>query len=275
MASVFKPTVTKPLPTGAELFTRKGEQFARWKDAKGRTRTEPVTIPAKGKHAGTPRIIFDSTTYIAKYRDGAGLVRKVSTGCHDETAARSVLQELVNRAERVKANVLTVVEDAISGHQDTSLPEHFTAYIAHLEAKGTTAEHRGNVRRCLDRLAKNCDWTRLNALCRDKLEQWLVERANDKGPDGKKLAMSARTRNTYHAAIVAFANWCLRSKRLAVNPFAGMSKADENADRRRQRRALTEAELVKLLETARRRPLLSRAAESFMRLFSGYRRGRT
>ena len=39
------------------------------------------------------------------------------------------------------------------------------------------------------------------------------------------------------------------------NPFAGVPKADAKADPRRKRRALTEAELVKLLDVARRRPL--------------------
>jgi integrase len=43
------------------------------------------------------------------------------------------------------------------------------------------------------------------------------------------------------------------------NPFAKLPKADVKADRRRQRRALTEAELVKLLDVARRRPLLDMA----------------
>jgi hypothetical protein len=32
MGSVFKKTYTKPLPAGAELFSRKGQRFARWKD---------------------------------------------------------------------------------------------------------------------------------------------------------------------------------------------------------------------------------------------------
>ena len=33
MGSVFRKTVTRPLPEGAELFTKAGEQFARWKPA--------------------------------------------------------------------------------------------------------------------------------------------------------------------------------------------------------------------------------------------------
>jgi len=43
---------------------------------------------------------------------------------------------------------------------------------------------------------------------------------------------------------------------LTANPFALVSKADEGSDPRRKRRSMTEAELVKLLDVARRRPLL-------------------
>ena len=43
MGSVFRKTVTRPLPQGAELFTKAGEQFARWKPAKGKTRTGMMT----------------------------------------------------------------------------------------------------------------------------------------------------------------------------------------------------------------------------------------
>jgi integrase len=68
--------------------------------------------------------------------------------------------------------------------------------------------------------------------------------------------MGARTRNLHRAAAVAFCNWCVETGRLLVNPFSNTPKADEDSDPRRRRRALTEAELVKLLDVARRRPLL-------------------
>src|SRR5262249_7165945 len=53
-------------------------------------------------------------------------------------------------------------------------------------------------------------------------------------------------------------NWCAdpNVRRLASNPFDAMPKANEKADPRRQRRAMAEPELVKLLAVARERPLL-------------------
>lgn len=99
MGVVFKRTATKPLPVGAELFARKGERFARWTSAKGKTRTAPVVIPPKGRFAGQERITVETPTYFADYRNGSGLLRRVATGCRDESAARAVLAELERRAE--------------------------------------------------------------------------------------------------------------------------------------------------------------------------------
>jgi integrase len=53
-----------------------------------------------------------------------------------------------------------------------------------------------------------------------------------------------------------FGNWCIRTRRLLSNPFADVPRADAKVDRRRQRRALTEDELIRLLNVARRRPLV-------------------
>jgi integrase len=70
--------------------------------------------------------------------------------------------------------------------------------------------------------------------------------------------MSARTRNSYLASALAFSNWCAEPTvgRLPDNPFVAIPKANEKVDRRRQRRAMTEDELVRLLAVARERPLL-------------------
>ncbi len=67
-------------PTQSELL-------AEWKDAKGKTRAAPLTI------AGD-RIAVQAGTYMAKYRDGSGIVQDVATGCvrraRDEPKSMSV-----------------------------------------------------------------------------------------------------------------------------------------------------------------------------------------
>ena len=80
------------------------------------------------------------------------------------------------------------------------------------------------------------------------MERWLAAR--------KTEGMGAGNRNEYRQELVGFGNWCVENRRLLGNPFAGVAKADAKADTRRKRRALTEAELTRLLDVARRRPLL-------------------
>jgi integrase len=244
MGTVYKPTVTKAVPAGAESFIRRGQRFARWKDSNGKTRTAPLTT---GKD-GSDRIVIESSRYVAKYRDGCGAVRVVPTGCRDEQAARRVLGDLERRAELVRAGVISAAESAIADHQAAPLEKHLSAFDEHHQAKGVTEIHRKDTGRCLRRLAADCAFGTLADLRRDSLERWLAQRAAE--------GMSPRTRNAYRNALVSFCNWCVETDRLGINPFDPVPKANEKADPRRQRRAMAEPELVKLLAVARERPLL-------------------
>ena len=244
MGTVFKKQVTRPLPSGAEIIVRKGERLARWKDRKGKTRTATLTT---GKD-GADRIVTESPFYVAKYRDGSGVVRVEPTGCRDETAARQVLADLERKAELVRSGVMTAAEATIGNHQTVPLAEHFDAFDEHHQAKGVTKIHREDTGRYLRRLAAECSFGTLSDLRREALERWLAVHTAE--------GMSARSRNAYRNALVSFCNWCVETSRLAMNPFEAVPKANEKADPRRQRRAMTENELVKLLAVARERPLL-------------------
>jgi integrase len=243
VGTVFKKQVTRPLPPGAEIFTRKGERFARWK-CRGKTRTAPLTVGQDGSE----RIVTESPYFVAKYRDGAGVVQTVATGCRDEQAARQVLADLERRAELVRANVLTAAEAAVGDHQATPFAAHLKAYLAHLEAKGACKEHRSERARQLRRLAADCSFGALADLRREALERWLNVQA--------RVGMGARTRNSYLGSLLAFCNWAVETSRLTSNPFDAVPKANEKADPRRQRRAMVEPELVRLLAVAKERPLL-------------------
>jgi integrase len=245
MGSVFKKTSTRALPAGAEITTRKGQRVARWK-VNGKVRSAPITRGLDG----SDRIVTTSATYFAKYRDAAGVVCTVPTGCRDEVAARQVLAELERKAERIRSGVLTSQEATAGRHHGTSLWGHVGAYLAYLEAKGACEEHRAERNRHLKRLATDCGFVRLADLDRSKLESWLSVQA--------RKGMAARTRNSYLTSALAFCNWCAEPTvgRLTANPFRGIPKANEKADQRRQRRAMTETELRRLLTVARERPLL-------------------
>src|SRR5262249_16923757 len=180
MGTVYRKAVTKPLPAGAEIITRKGEKLARWRDTKGKTRTAPLT------DAGD-RIRIESGTWYAKLRDGNNIVVEVPTGCRDETAARQVLADLERKAERVRAGLLTPAEARTAEHLATPIDEHVAAYMVSLEASGASPKHIAESRRVLDQVLQGCGFERLAVLERPAVERWLNRRRQE--------GASARTRN--------------------------------------------------------------------------------
>ena len=247
MGTVYRKSATKSLPASAEVFVRQGNRFARWKDAKGKTRTAVVTTGVDG----ADRIVVEARTFTAKYRDGAGVVREVATGCRDETAARSVLADLERRAELVKAGVITSGEDAVAAHQAAPLSVHIDAFLERRTKRspsGLSLRCLGNARQRLDRIATECNFKYLCDLRRESFDKWM-KRSLEAG-------MTPSTCNEYRKEIVVFGNWCVQSSRLLSNPFAAVPKANVATKEARKRRSLTEAELIRLLDVARRRPLI-------------------
>ncbi len=243
MGTVYRKTVTKALPAGAELFTKSGKRYARWSDAKGKKRTTVVTTAKDGAE----RIVVESKTFVAKYRDGNGFVREISTGCKDEQAARAVLGQLEKRAENVRSGIVTADDDAVRDHLQTPIETHLNEYDSHIKTAGLSDNYRKNTLRQLRAMFKGCRFVLLRDLSIDGANAWLAAKAQG--------GMSARTRNSHRSDAVTFCNWLVERKRLKANPFSSLCIADESVDQRRQRRALNESELRKLLHVALWRPL--------------------
>ncbi len=244
MGSVFKKSFTKPLPPGAEIVERKGKRVARWRVADGPIQTARVTTGRDGSE----RISVKTAAYYARYRDADGIVREEPTGCRDETAARQVLASIERKVERVRSGLISASDDRISAHQSTPIEGHFDLYMQHLRAKNTTDKHRKLKLAYLKRIAEACGFRKLSDLSVEAFEGWIGRLVAD--------GVSARNQNVLRISLVTFANWCVRTHRLASNPFKDVPRADEEADPRRRRRAMTEAELARLIEVAARRPLI-------------------
>jgi integrase len=227
---------------------RNGKKMAMWIDGKGKKHFDEITTSQKGQ----TKIIRYSPIYIAQYRTSAGEMVYESTGCRDEQAARHVLAELVKRQEFIKAGILSSQQCRTADYAKLSLKEHIESYLEHLQAKTIRGKrvsiaHRINVKGQLEKLINDCKFKRLIDITRDVMEKWMN--------NSEAAGMGARTRNTYRAAIVGFCNWCVETDRMTTNPLSRLCAADEHADRRRTRRALTEEELNKLFTAALLRPL--------------------
>ena len=72
MGSLRRKTWNKPLPPGAELFNRKGEAFARWRDRNGKTKTALVASCAASRKLPNRWPDVRKTGDLAARRDGQG-----------------------------------------------------------------------------------------------------------------------------------------------------------------------------------------------------------
>ena len=243
MGTILRKQYTMPIPPGAEITERDGQRVAYWRLRNGQLRSAEVVDCKDGK----VRVRGQSRLYMARYRDGSGEIVEVATGCKDAVAARAVLTQLERRAELIRAGVITAAEDDAADHAGAPLSRHLDAYEQHLRAKGGDPRRISMLRRRLERLARDCRFSKLNKMSAGPIERWLVGQAD--------VGMAASTRNSYREAAVCFGNWCRRTHRLTHNPFGDVPRADQNVDRRHHRRALTEAELMRLLTVARLRPL--------------------
>lgn len=243
MGMLVRKPYTMPIPAGAEIVERDGQRIARWRLRNGQLRSAEVV----DCQDGVPRVRGRSKFYMARFRDGNGQVVDGATNCRDDVAARAVLTQLERRAELVRRGVMTVAEGDAADHAGAPLSRRVDTYECHLRAKGSDPRRISMLRARLERLARECRFSRLNKMTAGSVEKWLVEQA--------ETGMSTATRNCYRESLVCFGNWCRRTHRLTVNPFSDLPRADQNVDRRHHRRALTEAELMRLLKVARLRPL--------------------
>jgi len=244
MGTVFKKQTTRPVPAGAEIVEKNGGRIARWR-VRGKLRTAPVTAG----EGGGDRIVTESGTYVAKYRDAGGVVVTRSTGCRDRQAAEQLLKKWEREAEQIKSGTLDRKALAAAKQAAIPLEEHLAAYEQSLIAAEVSGMYRANVLRAVRRVATDCGFGTPADLDREAAEKWLAERITG------EEKMGARTRNYYRESLVAFANWCVETGRLLGHDLNRIPKADQKADPKRQRRALTEDELRRLLAVAATRPL--------------------
>lgn len=256
MGSLFKKSVTRARPADGETFVRQGVRHLRWRDGKGKPRTAILTTGRDG----TDRIRVEAETYTAKYRDGSNLIVEVATGCRDKSAAQAVLADLERQAERIRAGLLSPAEARIADHLTTPIGKHVADYLTSLESSGSCPKHVVESKRVLTAALTGCGFRTLADFDRSAVEAWL---------NARRLAgASGRTRNIDLIRLIAFANWLRAVGRLVGNPFESIGRASE-AETKRTRRSLTEAELVRLLAVARDRPL-----QDALTIRTGPRRGR-
>ena len=181
--------------------------------------------------------------WYAKYRGPDGVVRKVPLSANKD-AARVMLGELLTAAERERAGV----KDPFAEHRKVPLTGHLAAYHASYAAAGHTARQADrSVTRCRA-VFDACQFVYLADLNAEAASAWLSARRQVSKKDG---GFGPKTSNHYAGSVKAFGSWCVRTRRLAANPFQFVAMVNPDLDIRRPRRDLSPEELTALIDAAR------------------------
>ncbi len=227
MASIFKATYKRPIPEGAEFFTRKGVRKARWKNAKGKTQTAPLSDDQT-------EIVLEYKHYTIKYVGPDGKRVKVR-GYTDRAATEEKARGLEKAAERTRAGLVTFDRETIGKPLTDAVDE----WTDDLRRRGKSASYVYNMGLLMKKLGKECGWPTIGSIRSDSLTRWLAS--------PKQAHLSARSQNQYLETARAFINWCCAQNPpwLPGNALAKVEAADET-EKRREKRALTLDELDRL-----------------------------
>ena len=184
-------------------------------------------------------------------------IRRVVRGCADLKATEALANKLETEAFQRRKGIIDpsagryaeaeakplVVVDSEGKITGGHVPEFHSALLA----KGTTAKHADHVRMRAGRIIDLC-----NAECPSDLTPSAVQTAVGSLRDDEDLSL--QTCNHYLRAIKQFSRWLRRDGRIREDTLAHLSGYNVKLDRRHDRRALTEDELVRLIQAAERGP---------------------
>jgi integrase len=183
--------------------------------------------------------------YVA-YRDATGKTKRIK-GYTD----RGATKQLMARWEKAQAQGAEGLVDPYAVHKAKPLIQHVADWIAELRQLGRDDVY---IRLCefrMSRLIADCGWSTLEKIAPDSFIKWRetataeVGHAKEKGSNIKP--MSARTKNHYSTTAITFCRWAVKRKRMATNPLADLSGVETAGKLTRERRALSEDEIVALL----------------------------
>ncbi len=186
--------------------------------------------------------------------------RRTKRAYTDKAESRKLGAMREDKCRKRADGLIDVSAQRFAEHARKPIETHLADYFADCEHVGQVARHIKVKRGHLDRLIDDLSAERLIDLEPNAVSIHLQGLKAD--------GLSARTINASRAAVAAFVNWCLKSGRIAENPLRIIPKLDERKDRRRVRRAMSDDELIRLLDAAGPRRLVYLTAA-----MAGLRRG--
>jgi len=173
-----------------------------------------------------------------KYRNADGQWATCA-GATDKLASQRIAAKLEADALLRSKGVIDASVERLAEHERRPLPEHIEAFTHALEAKGSTARHIAGTVAYIRAMADACDFAMPADIDAAKAAEHVAAM--------KRAGKSARAINARLTAFKSMTRWMNRTGRMRIDPMKQVAKLNARADRRRERRALGDAELSDLL----------------------------
>ena len=148
---------------------------------KNLTKTDPKTGKKKKSK---------SRKWWGKYRDALGATRRKPL-CTDKGAAQTMLNELVKKAERERAGMVSPFDE----HLKNPITKHLVDFEKHLADKGSSPFHVETITKRATKIVEECKFKMIGDLSASRVETFLAEL--------RRSGKSIQTSNHYLQAIKA------------------------------------------------------------------------
>jgi integrase len=187
----------------------------------------------------------DRPNLMIAWFDGTGKRRVRSAGTTDRKSAEALAAKLESSAMLRREGIVDPRADGFAEGAKTPLLEHVAGFTKYLRDKGNTEFHVKDRDAQLKRLLEAMKVDRVTQLTPAKVQGGLADLKRVRG-------LAACTLNRHLVAIKGLTRWLLREGAIASDPLVGLSKFNQEADRRRVRRALSREEVSALIAAAER-----------------------
>lgn len=190
-----------------------------------------------------------------QYRlEGDADYTRVSLRTTDKRVAQQLLDDLVEREERLRAGILAPVAQTEAAK--TPLADHLAAFIEYQRRRNRSKGYTRKIDQRVSRLIAECGWKRVCDVTAESFIAWRHAQT-----------LTPKTLNDYQHAIHAVLGWLKKTGRIEVNPIASVGRVDGCGKRSFVRRAFTDDEVGRLLAVSEsRRPIYLLALHTGLRL---------
>lgn len=216
-----------------------------------------VTDPDTGR-----RIKTKSKKWWGQFKDATGQLKRVPLAI-DKSAAQAMLNQLVQRVERLKAGLVDPTEE----QRKRILTDHLKEFDRYLRNKGVSQRQVVESLAKLRRLVASRKWPRIGDITASGVLEFLGQLRRD--------GLSAQTYNNYLTVIKQFTRWLVRDRRTPIDPLLHLSRINVRADRR----TLSPDEFARLIDAAHNGKMVEsipgpdRAIMYVFAAWTGFRKG--